>query len=225
MTLPVLKASHLSKKYNFPCSVEVLRHISLEVYEKETVAIMGRSGEGKSTLLHILGTLESPCSGELEICGLKTTPSNIPLIRNSHIGFIFQDYNLLEDCTVLENVLMPAKIGRLDTRKDSPAYLRAMALLKEVGLIERALFPAKLLSGGEKQRATFARALLNDPDLILADEPSGNLDHSTSIAIHTLLINCAKKQNKTLIVVTHDKDLAKLCDRTYQLTEGTLIEV
>lgn len=195
--------------------VTILHDISLEVEAGQTVAITGKSGEGKSTLLHILGTLEKPSSGELFICGKPL--KNLPQIRNRHIGFIFQSFNLLEEYTVLENVLMPGKIGRhkLD-------HIRALTLLEEVGLSHRADFPAKLLSGGEKQRAAIARALYNDPDLILADEPSGNLDHSHSVAIHEMLIGSAKKRNKALIIVTHDPELASLCDRTYLLMDGIL---
>jgi len=212
----ILQVKKVYKRFEKPTPVEVLKGISLEVHAGETIAITGKSGEGKSTLLHILGTLEKPSKGEVVICGKPLL--NLPEIRNQHIGFIFQTFNLLEDYTVLENVLMPAKIGRrpLNTEK-------ALQLLEEVGLLHRADFPAKLLSGGEKQRAAIARALCNDPDLILADEPSGNLDHAHSVAIHELLIGSAKKRNKALVIVTHDKELASLCDRTYLLMDGVLI--
>ncbi len=188
------------------------------MFPGQTLAITGKSGEGKTTLLHILGTLESPSSGELAF-GLSASPA---VLRNRFIGFVFQTYNLLEDCTVLENVLMPAYIARMQTRKGSPAYNRALSLLEEVGLQDRIHFPAKLLSGGEKQRVAIARALCNDPELILADEPSGNLDHAHSFAIHQLLIGCAKKRNKALVIVTHDLELAKLCDTTRTLMDGVL---
>lgn len=211
----ILKAKEISKRFDKPSPVQVLSGISLEVQAGETIAITGKSGEGKSTLLHILGTLEKPTEGELFICGAK--PTNLPEVRNRHIGFIFQTFNLLDDYSVLDNVLMPAKIGRRPLNTE-----RALELLGEVGLSHRADFPAKLLSGGEKQRAAIARALCNDPDLILADEPSGNLDHAHSIAIHELLIGSAKKRNKALVIVTHDKELASLCDRTYLLMDGKL---
>ena len=212
----ILTAKNLTKRFDKPQVVEVLKGISLEVEQQSSVAIMGASGEGKSTLLHILGTLEAPTSGTLAIAG-ETNPT--PKLRNQHIGFIFQAYNLLEDYTVLQNVMMPALIaGKRDEK-------RAMQLLEQVGLAHRATFPAKLLSGGEKQRAAIARAFCNDPELILADEPSGNLDHDTSQLIHNLLVHCVKKEGKALIVVTHDPKLASLCDHTYHLINGTLHHV
>ena len=215
----ILSAKNISKLYQTPIKVEVLSGISLDVYEEETVAITGKSGEGKSTLLHILGTLEKATSGTLEICGQTPTSKNSPHIRNRSIGFIFQSFNLLDNYTVLENILMPAKIGRRDTSSKSPAYISAKSLLEEVGLLERADFPARLLSGGEKQRAAIARAFCNDPEIIFADEPSGNLDHAHSSLIHQLLIGSAKKRGKALIIVTHDKELAALCDTQYNLMD------
>jgi lipoprotein-releasing system ATP-binding protein len=217
--MTILIANNISKTFKSPISVSVLKNISLEIKAGETVAITGKSGEGKTTLLHILGTLEPPTEGTLEICGLPASSSNWNLLRNQKIGFIFQAYNLLEDYTVLENVLMPAKIGN---RLNSAAHLRAMELLEEVGLSHRADFPAKLLSGGEKQRAAIARAFLNDPALILADEPSGNLDHAHSTIIYNLLLGAAQRRGKALIVVTHDQELAALCQKTYSLMDGHL---
>lgn len=218
----ILSAQNISKRYETPIKVEVLKKISLDVYEGQTLAITGKSGEGKSTLLHILGTLEKPTSGTLEICATSPTSHNVSQLRNRSIGFIFQSFNLLDNYTVLENILMPAKIGRKDTSSKSPAYLGALSLLEEVGLLDRLHFPAKLLSGGEKQRAAIARALCNDPDIIFADEPSGNLDHSHSTLIHNLLIGSAKKRHKALIIVTHDTELASMCDATYHLKDGQL---
>jgi lipoprotein-releasing system ATP-binding protein len=218
----ILKAKQLTKKFSNPTLIEVLKGIDFEIDRGETVAVVGKSGEGKSTLLHILGTLEKPTSGTLEICGHDTSTASLPEVRNQHIGFIFQSYNLLDDYTVLENVLMPAKIARKPVHKGSVAYQRAIELLEIVGLKERASFFVKLLSGGEKQRAAIARALCNDPDLIMADEPSGNLDHSHSQAIQSLLIGLAKNFNKGLIVVTHDKEFSSLCDKTLLLKDGYL---
>lgn len=217
-----VKACGIYKSFYSPAPVEVLKGISLEVEKGETIAIMGKSGEGKSTLLHILGTLETACKGELEICGIPASSSSFNTLRNEHIGFIFQAYNLLEDYTALDNVLMPAKIARKETHPKSAAYRHALELLDKVGLSERAHFFTKLLSGGERQRAAIARALMNDPDLILADEPSGNLDRTNSTSIHELLIRTAKDLNKSLIVVTHDNELASLCDRKYLLKDGQL---
>lgn len=218
----ILKARQVSKKFLSPSLVVVLKGIDLDLHQGESIAIVGKSGEGKSTLLHILGTLEKPCSGTLEICGKDTATASLPELRNRHIGFIFQSYNLLDDYTTLDNVLMPAKIARLPTHPGTPAYNRALMLLEMVGLKERAGFLSKLLSGGEKQRAAIARALCNDPDLILADEPSGNLDHTHSQEVHSLLIRLAKEFNKSLIVVTHDKEFSSLCSRTLLLKDGNL---
>jgi lipoprotein-releasing system ATP-binding protein len=218
----VLRARQITKQFLTPTSVEVLKGIDLEINQGESIAIVGKSGEGKSTLLHILGTLEKPSSGTLEICGQNTTETSLHLLRNQCIGFIFQGYNLLDNYTVLDNVLMPAKIARTPTHKGSMAYQRALNLLEAVGLESRSDFLAKLLSGGEKQRAAIARSLCNDPDLILADEPSGNLDYAHSQEVHFLLINLARNFNKSLIVVTHDKEFSSLCSKTLLLKDGNL---
>jgi lipoprotein-releasing system ATP-binding protein len=220
--MTVLKAAQISKSFKNPINVSVLKNISLAIKAGETIAITGKSGEGKTTLLHILGTLEPPTEGTLEICGLESTASNWSKLRNQYIGFIFQTYNLLEDYTALDNVLMPAKIGGQDVGPGSLSHKRALELLEEVGLSHRANFPAKLLSGGEKQRAAIARAFLNNPALILADEPSGNLDHANSTIIYNLLLGAAQKRGKALIVVTHDRELAALCKKTYSLMDGEL---
>lgn len=218
----ILKAHQITKHFTSPTPVEVLRGISLEVEKGSSLAIMGKSGEGKSTLLHILGTLERPSAGEIEICGQKAHLCPPHELRNRHIGFIFQSYHLLEEYTVLDNVLMPARIARKPIHKGSPCHLRALELLDALGLSARAHFFAKLLSGGEKQRTAIARALCNDPELILADEPSGNLDQGHSHAIHTLLLDVTKRYGKTLIVVTHDKELSHLCDKVCILKDGAL---
>jgi lipoprotein-releasing system ATP-binding protein len=218
----ILKARQISKKFLTPAPVEILKGINLDIHRGESIAIVGKSGEGKSTLLHILGTLEKSYGGTLEICGKDTSSASLPELRNRHIGFIFQSYNLLDDYTTLDNVLMPAKIARLPCQKGTRAYNRALMLLEAVGLQSRAGFLAKLLSGGEKQRAAIARALCNDPDLILADEPSGNLDNMHSQEVHSLLIRLSKEFNKSLIVVTHDKELSSLCGQTLLLKDGNL---
>jgi lipoprotein-releasing system ATP-binding protein len=218
----ILRAQNIKKHFSSPAPVQLLHEVSLEVEQGSAVAIMGKSGEGKSTLLHILGTLEKASSGEVEICGKKAHLFCNDTLRNRHIGFIFQSYNLLEEYTVLDNVLMPARIARMNVDKGSPIYLRGLELLEKVGLSARAHFLAKLLSGGEKQRTAIARSLCNDPELILADEPSGNLDHQHSQAIHQLLIQLARQHHKTLIVVTHDKELASLCDQVFILKDGKL---
>lgn len=221
---PILQARSICKAFFRPALVEVLKDVSLDVFPNESVAIMGASGEGKSTLLHILGTLEAPNAGDLIIAGKSVLHHPPPLIRNQHIGFIFQSFNLLEDYTTLQNVLMPALIAKEDIRKGSIAYERGCALLEKVGLGARMHFAARLLSGGEKQRVAIARSLCNDPEIILADEPSGNLDYKTSQHIHDLLMQFAQETNKCLVIVTHDQELARLCDRKLVLCGGKLTE-
>lgn len=211
----ILEAKEICKAYEG--SGEVLKGVSLQIQEGESLAIMGKSGEGKSTLLHILGTLETPSSGEVHFFGKPVSPHVFATLRNQQIGFIFQSYHLLEDFTALENVLMPLRIKR---EKADEAY--GMQLLEEVGLAKRAQTLAKFLSGGEKQRLAIARALCNKPKLLLADEPTGNLDEAHSIEIQDLLFSCVKKRNNALIVVTHDKDFAARCSRTLYLKEGRL---
>lgn len=206
----ILKAADLTKSYG---KIKVLDGVSLSVAAGESVAICGRSGSGKTTLLHILSTLEDPSSGLLKIDGEQISRSNRSRFRNQRIGFIFQEYNLLDDFTAIENVLMPARIARQQANRQ-----KGLELLALVGLEDRADFPVKLLSGGEKQRAAIARALCNDPAIIFADEPSGNLDRANAKRIGELLISL----KKSLVLVTHDPDLAALCQRQYLLDEGRL---
>ena len=206
----ILKAKNITKSY---AKLQVLSGVSLSVKFGESIAICGRSGEGKTTLLHILGTLEEPDSGEIEIAGKRLTRSTAPHIRNEEVGFIFQAYNLLDDFTALENVLMPARIAR-----KTPSRQKGLELLSLVGLEAKADLPAKLLSGGERQRVAISRALCNDPNLILADEPTGNLDRGNGRKIAELLISL----KKGLVIVTHDPEIAALCDHRYLLQEGRL---
>lgn len=218
----VLNAKNLHKSFTNPRKVDILKGVNLIVKRGETVAITGRSGQGKSTLLQLLGTLEPPCHGSLEIVNQPLTRWNKGKIRNQKLAFVFQSFHLLEDYTALDNVLMPARIARKNISKGSEAYNRGLMLLDQVGLSERANFYTKLLSGGEKQRVAIARALCNDPDLILADEPSGNLDKQTAAQIHHLLLDFAHIGNKGVIIVTHDQSLAALCDSQYELSDGQL---
>lgn len=219
MTFPILSAKNITKRFVRPLNLEILKGIDLDIFPGESVAIMGRSGEGKSTLLQILGTLENPSEGTLNIQG-KAASLHTDAIRNEHIGFVFQSFHLLEDFTALENVLMPAWIGR----KTGPhTRTKALELLEKVGLKDRAHHFAKQLSGGERQRISIARAFFNDPDLILADEPTGNLDRITAAEIQQLLLDFAHKSNKALLLVTHDPELAALCKKTYLLQEGKLV--
>jgi lipoprotein-releasing system ATP-binding protein len=218
----VLQAKKIRKSYYAPATVHVLQGIDLTVYKGEALAITGRSGQGKSTLLHVLGTLERPCEGTLEITGQSVTRLTTSAIRNRSIAFVFQAFHLLDDYTALENILMPARIGRQATSRGSAAYDRGVELLERMGLSDRAHHAAKLLSGGEKQRVAIARALCNQPDILFADEPSGNLDRQTSRYIHDLLLSFVEEQGKTLIVVTHDPELASRCSRRLILEAGQL---
>lgn len=219
----ILQARNLNKIFRNPAKVQILKNFDLTVRRGESIAIMGRSGEGKSTLLQILGTLESPCSGSLEIDGQIVSGFNKSRIRNQKLGFIFQSFHLLEDYSALENVLIPARIGRKSVSSNEQAYGRACDLLKHVGLEDRMHFNTKLLSGGEKQRVAIARALCNEPDIILADEPSGNLDKETSRHIHKLLLDLSHYHGKALIIVTHDPELAGMCSLRYNLVNGRLV--
>lgn len=221
---PVLSAKNIRKTFHRPTEIEILKGVSLDIYPGESIAIMGASGEGKSTLLHILGTLEEATGGELIIAGKSVQHNPPPTLRNCHIGFVFQSFHLLEDYSVLQNVLMPALIAGQEIHKGSEAHSRAIELVKKVGLEKRLEYPTKLLSGGEKQRTAIARALCNNPELLLADEPSGNLDHTTSKHIQELLLNSVKELHKSLVVVTHDDTLASLCDRKLLLWDGYLKE-
>ena len=193
--------------------------MSLELKEGETLAIMGSSGEGKSTLLHILGALEPLGKGEVMIDESPLKGENVSAMRNDKMGFIFQAYHLLEDFTTLENVCMPLRIARASKEE---ATLRAKNLLAEVGLEGKENHLAKHLSGGEKQRVALARALANNPRLLFADEPTGNLDRKNSEEVEDLLLKTAKEKNKGLIVVTHDEEFAQKCDRTLLLKGGHL---
>lgn len=218
----VLQAEQIIKTFKGNPPLTILNGISLTAQAGESIAIMGKSGEGKTTLLHILGTLDTATSGKITICGHPLENSSVSFIRNRFIGFVFQAYYLLEEETVLNNVLLPLKIAREPIHFSSPAYQRVLQLLDELGLSDKAKLPAKLLSGGEKQRVTIARALACNAPLILADEPTGNLDHQNALSVQSLLLQCVKKYQKTLILVTHDADFASQCDQLLLLKEGLL---
>lgn len=221
---PILEAKDIHKEFKHPVKVLVLSGITLRIQPCETISIVGPSGSGKSTLLHILGTLENPTSGELLFHGQKIKRSQMPFLRNKKIGFVFQSGNLLEEYSLIDNLLIKARIARRQSHKGSAAYKEALELLDRVGLSHRANFSVKYLSGGEKQRASIARAFMNDPDLILADEPTGNLDSIQAANVQEILIGCCKDLGKSLVVVTHDTHFANLCDHKFQLEGGCLAE-
>ena len=220
----ILTAKQLTKTFPSPRKVEVLKGIDLSLKSSETLAIIGPSGSGKSTLLHILGTLESPSQGSLTFFDKPYSKYDTSFLRSQKIGFIFQSGNLLEEETLLDNLLIKAKIARRASHETSDAYKEACEFLEKVGLSHRKDFPVKHLSGGEKQRASIARALMNNPCLLLADEPTGNLDLACAKNIQDLLIGCCKQLKKSLIVVTHDKSFADQCDRTLSLNEGYIVD-
>lgn len=219
----LVEAENLSKSFFSPTRLDVVENISLQLNAGKSLAIMGKSGEGKSTLLHMLGTLEEPTSGTLRLCGERVTPKNAALLRNRHIGFIFQNFHLLEDFTVLFNVLLPAQIARDPIGKGSPAHSQALKLLERLGLAEFASHPTRLLSGGQRQRVAIARALCNDPAIILADEPTGNLDHATATSIQDILFELIPNKQRCLLLVSHDKSLAEKTDNILVLSNKKLI--
>ncbi|WP_394850899.1 ABC transporter ATP-binding protein [Pendulispora brunnea] len=201
-------------------TLEVLRGIDLAIHEGEIVGVVGQSGAGKSTFLHCLGTLDIPTSGSLRLAGeelTQVTSSRLADIRNRTIGFVFQFHHLLPEFNALENVLMPGLIQGRSRRDLEP---RARALLEEVGLKDRTLHRPGELSGGEQQRVALARALVLEPKLLLADEPTGNLDSSTSAQIHDLFFTINKQRGTTIVVVTHNLALAASMPRVVTLKDG-----
>jgi len=223
-TVPLLAAVNLSKSYRLPSKVvEVLKGASLEVREGECVAIIGRSGAGKSTLLHVLGGLDRPDAGEVFLRGQSLyalSPARRTRLRAQNVGFVFQAYHLLPEMDVTENVLLPAmaisRMGRAALR------MRALELLDQVGLANRACHMPLELSGGEQQRVAIARALMNAPELLLADEPTGNLDRDTGCQILDLLFGLAHQSRLALVIVTHDAGVAARCGRVLEIEEGVM---
>jgi lipoprotein-releasing system ATP-binding protein len=217
----MLSVIDLHKSFESPAGpLHVLSGVSLELEAGEAIAIMGPSGSGKSTLLYILGALDSPTSGSVKLGGVDPFALNDAeqsAFRNEKIGFVFQDHALLPQCTVLENVLVPALVAPAGEYEQ-----RARALLDRVGLSARLEhFPAEL-SGGEKQRAAIARALIRDPLLVLCDEPTGNLDHASSVSVASLLTELHRERRGVLVVVTHSAELASRLPRTYEIVDRKL---
>lgn len=204
--------------------LEVLKGVDLNVKKGEIVSIIGPSGAGKTTLLQIVGTLDKPDAGEILINGhnvLKMSEKELSIFRNKHIGFIFQFHQLLPEFTALENVMMPALIAG---EKDTEAKKRARQLLTDLGLAERLTHKPNELSGGEKQRVAAARALMMSPDVILADEPSGSLDSQNKAELHNLLLSLRNTFGQTIVVVTHDKELASISDRVVEMKDGIIVD-
>lgn len=215
-----IEANGIQRHYG---TLEVLKGVSISIEKGQMVAIIGKSGSGKSTLLHILGTLDAPDAGEVSICGIPVTglkSKALASLRSSHLGFVFQFHHLLPEFTALENIAMPALITGMNKKT---AFKRAADLLGYLQLSARADHKPNQLSGGEQQRVAIGRALMNEPDVILADEPSGNLDTETSIQVHHLLRSITTDMGKSLVIVTHNADLAALSDKVYEMKDGLLI--
>ncbi|MBO4487204.1 MAG: ABC transporter ATP-binding protein [Bacteroidaceae bacterium] len=217
----MISVNNITKRFG---DLEVLKGINLSIQKGEVVSIVGPSGAGKTTLLQIMGLLDAPTSGEVLLGGRDVTrlkQRDLARVRNSQIGFVFQFHQLLPEFTARENVMIPALIG--GTRR-SMARRRADELLAMMGLSDRADHKPRQLSGGENQRVAVARALVNNPDIILADEPSGSLDSHNKAELHQLIFDLRDKLGQTFVIVTHDEQLAALTDRTIHLQDGRIIE-
>jgi putative ABC transport system ATP-binding protein len=221
---PIIKLDHISKKYNeYGVVVNALDRVSLKIYPGELVSIIGPSGCGKSTLLHCMGLLDRPTSGKVYIDKKDTskiTGKEIAIFRGEKLGFVFQNYNLIPRLTVIENVILPGLIMEKDPER---LEKRANALLKEVGIHHRSDHKGIHLSGGEQQRAAIARALINEPVLILADEPTGALDSDSSEEIMEILCKMNKKRKTTTVYVSHDMNIASYAKRTLVLKDGKIV--
>ena len=219
----IIEVKNLTKVYGKKAAAfSALKSVNLKIYEGESVAIVGKSGSGKSTLMHLLALLDTPTQGSVFIDGenaSKMRKRKINKLRSSRFGFVFQQFFMNPNDTVLENVLLPLKIAKTKRRARKK---RAMTALKIVGLDDKAKNKANDLSGGQKQRVCIARAIVNSPKIIFADEPTGNLDSATGKKITDLLFRLNKK-GVTLIIVTHDEDLAKLCNRVVRISDGKII--
>lgn len=216
----MIQAKKIHKSFG---ELEVLKGVDLVVRKSEIVSIVGPSGAGKTTLLQILGSLDKPNDGEVFVDGIdfsKLEEKELAAFRNKHIGFIFQFHQLLPEFTALENVMIPALIARKDMKKTTQKAKEILAFLQ---LTDRMDHKPNELSGGEKQRVAVARALINEPSLILADEPSGSLDSRNKEELHKLLFDLRDKFGLTIVIVTHDKELAALSDRVIEMKDGTII--
>ncbi|WP_026899388.1 ABC transporter ATP-binding protein [Daejeonella oryzae] len=216
----MLQAKGIKKSFG---KLEILKGVDLDIHKAEIVTIVGPSGAGKSTLLHIIGTLDSPDAGNVHINGISISslsPKKLSAFRNEHIGFIFQFHHLLPEFTALENICIPAFIAKKGKKE---TMLRAHELLELLGLSHRAEHKPNELSGGEQQRVAVARALINNPSIILADEPSGNLDSNNAESLHNLFVDLRDRLNQTLVIVTHNENLANMANRIVHMKDGLII--
>jgi len=215
----MIKLEGITKSFG---SLQVLKGIDLEINKGEIVSIVGPSGAGKTTLLQIMGTLDEPDAGVVQIDGTvvsRMKEKELSAFRNKNIGFVFQFHQLLPEFTALENVMIPALIAGVASKE---AHERAMKILDFMGLVDRASHKPNELSGGEKQRVAVARALINDPAVILADEPSGSLDTHNKEDLHQLFFDLRDRLGQTFVIVTHDEGLAKITDRTVHIVDGMI---
>ncbi|NLP85219.1 ABC transporter ATP-binding protein [Microbacterium sp. CFH 90308] len=224
MSIPIMSVTDVHKSYGRGQNrFDALRGVSFDVHEGESVAIVGKSGSGKSTLMHLMALLDAPSSGTIELEGVDTGTlrgSRLNRARNRTFGFVFQQFFLTGDTTVLDNVVLPMKIagyGRAERRR------RGLAALEQLELENKAGSKAADLSGGQKQRVVIARALVNNPRILFADEPTGNLDSQTGAVVEDILFALNREHGITLIVVTHDEDLAARCDRRISLKDGLVV--
>ena len=217
----IISGKRIEKSFG---ALKVLKGIDMQVEPAEVVSIMGASGAGKSTLLQILGTLSTPDAGTLEIEGtdvFSLSGAELSAFRNRKIGFVFQFHHLLPEFNALENVMIPALIAQ---RPEAEARAEAVRLLSEMGLADRTGHKPSELSGGEQQRVAIARALVNRPSILFADEPSGNLDSKTKAEIHQLFFDLRERYGQTVVIVTHDPELARMCDRSLFMRDGLFVE-
>ena len=215
----MIKLEGITKSFG---SLQVLKGIDLEINKGEIISIVGPSGAGKTTLLQIMGTLDEPDAGVVQIDGTMVSrmkEKELSAFRNKNIGFVFQFHQLLPEFTALENVMIPALIAGVSSKE---ARERAMKILDFMGLVDRASHKPNELSGGEKQRVAVARALINDPAVILADEPSGSLDTHNKEDLHQLFFDLRDRLGQTFVIVTHDEGLAKITDRTVHIVDGMI---
>lgn len=215
----MIKVTQIKKSYH---NLQVLKGIDLEIKKGEIVCLVGASGAGKSTLLHIMGTLDKPDSGEVLINGenvFMLPDKELSRFRNRHIGFVFQFHHLLPEFTALENIYLPALIAKVPEKK---AIAQAQELLALFNLSNRAGHKPSQLSGGEQQRIAVARALINKPSVVLADEPSGNLDSKNAKELHALFLELRNTLNQTFVIVTHNESFAAMADRTLHMADGVL---